>query len=184
MRSKTILSAILATAALGLARQAAADSDLWLHIHVHEKAGGARVAINLPVQAVQSAAAALPADAHHVRIHDGDMNAADLRRIWDAVKDKPDADFITVEETDGKVRVAKRNGYLLVRADEHGDRRSQVDVKLPAAVVEALLSGRGDELNLSAAMDALARQGAGELVAVDDGGDTVRIWVDRAAESR
>jgi hypothetical protein len=186
MRSKTILSAILVTAMLGLARQAAAaGSDLWLHIKVHEKEGGARVSVNLPVSAVGKMAGALPSDAHHIRIKgEGDMDAADLRRMWEAVRDSPDAEFVTVEERDDHVRVAKRGNYLVIRADERGARRSQVDVKVPTAVIEALLSGPRDELNLSAALEALARHGEGELVTVDDGGDTVRIWVDRAAESR
>jgi hypothetical protein len=178
------LSAILLATSLGLARgAAAADSDLWLHVKVHEKEGGARVSINLPVEAVQRMAGALPSDAHRVRIHDGDMSAADLRKMWDAVKNSPDADFVTVEKQDEHVRVAKRGGYLVIRADEHGDKRSRVDVKVPGRVIEALLSGTGDELNLGAAFEALARQGEGELVTVDGDGDTVRIWVDRASST-
>lgn len=184
MRRTTILSAILMAATLGLARQAAAGSDLWLHIKVNEKEGGARVSVNLPVSAVGKMAGALPSDAHHIRLEGDDMDAADLRRMWEAVKDSPDAEFVTVEERDDHVRVAKRGNYLVIRADQGGERSSRVDVKVPAAVVEALLSGPRNQLNLSAALEALARHGEGELVTVDDGGDTVRIWVDRAAESR
>jgi hypothetical protein len=172
------LCTILAAAFLALARGAAADTDLWLHVKVDEKAGGARVSINLPVSAVEKMAAALPKDASNVRIDGDRMTAADLRKMWDAVKDSPDADFITVEEADEHVRVAKRGNYFVVRAVERGDKSSRVDVKIPAPVVEALLSGEGDRLNLQAALQALARHGHGELVTVDDGGDSVRIWVD------
>ena len=183
MRTLTLCT-ILVAASLGLARGAAADSDLWLHVKVHEKEGGARVSINLPVTAVEKMAAALPADAQNVRI-DGDhqVKAADLRKMWHAVKDSPDAEFVTVEKADEHVRVAKRGNYLVVRAVDRGDRNSQVDVKIPATVIEALLSGTGDQLNLQAAFQALARHGSGELVTVDDGGDSVRIWVDRASSS-
>lgn len=179
-----ILSTILLAASLATARGAEADSDLWLHVKVHEKEGGARVSINLPVSAVHKMASALPADAHHVRIKDDDMSAGDLRKIWDAVKNSPDAEFVTIDDKDEHVRVAKRGNYLVIRADEHGDKRSRVDVRVPTRVIEALLSGPGDQLDLGAALQALARHGEGELVTVDDGGDTVRVWVDRVAESR
>lgn len=175
----TTLCTILVAAFLALARGAAADTDLWLHVKVDEKAGGARINVNLPVSAVEKMAAALPADAGNVRIEGDDMSAADLRKMWDAVKHSPDADFVTVEEADEHVRVAKRGNYLVVRAVERGDKSSRVDVKIPTAVVEALLSGTGDRLNLQAALQALARHGRGELVTVDDDGDSVRIWVDQ-----
>jgi len=51
-------------------------------------------------------------------------------------------------------------------------------------VIEALLSRNDDQLDVGAAIQALVRQGEGELVTVNDDHDTVRIWVDAAAESR
>jgi len=119
------------------------------------------------------------------------MSAADLREIWRAVKNGPDATYVTVDEKDGKVRVAKSGSYLLIRSDgtasrhsARGDQASQVDVRIPVAVVEALLSAGGDQLDVGAAIQALARQGNGELVTVNGDDDTVRIWIDAAAESR
>ena len=57
---------------------------------------------------------------------DDDMSVPELRKLWAAVKDSPDANFVTVDEKDSRVRVARRNGYLVVRADEGGAKRSQV----------------------------------------------------------
>jgi hypothetical protein len=45
-------------------------------------------------------------------------------------------------------------------------------------VVEALLSGGKDELDILAAIRALARHGDTELVSVQDRKTTVRVWVD------
>ncbi len=59
-----------------------------------------------------------------------------------------------------------------------------VDVKVPQAVVEALLSGEGDEIDLAAAIRALAARGEGELVTVDNKDAKVRVWVDQLAEAR
>jgi len=187
MQGKTMALAGLAlTLAAGSLAAEAPARDLWLHVNVREAAGG-RVSVNLPVAVVEKVAALVPDDARHsgrVRMGDRDLSAAQLRDLWRAVKDGPDATYVTVDEKDGKVRVAKSGRYLLVRADGSHARRSQVDVRVPISVVEALLSGDGDELNVGAALQALARHGEGELVTVDDEKDTVRIWVDAAAESR
>ena len=48
----------------------------------------------------------------------------------------------------------------------------------------ALLSGSGDQLNVDAALDELARFGEGELLTVTGDDQTVRIWVDHASEAR
>jgi hypothetical protein len=188
MKGKTITLGVLslALAAAAVAAAEAPARDLWLHVNVHEAAGG-RVHVNLPVAVVEKVGALVPADAHrsgHVRMGERDLSAAQLRDLWRSVKDGPDATYVTVDEKDSKVRVAKSGRYLLIRADDHAPRHSQVDVRVPIAVVEALLSGEGDQLNVGAALKALARQGEGELVTVDDEKDTIRIWVDGAAESR
>jgi hypothetical protein len=49
-------------------------------------------------------------------------------------------------------------------------------------VVSALLSGNGDEINLEAAFEALARHGQGELLTVRSDDETVRIWIDQQSE--
>ncbi len=53
-----------------------------------------------------------------------------------------------------------------------------MDIKVPLTVVEALLSAGKDELDVLAAVRALAAHGDTELVTVKDDKNTVRIWVD------
>jgi hypothetical protein len=184
MKSKTILrSAMTAGLALSLAGSLYA-TELWLHMNVKE-AKGEHVSLNIPLSTAKGMAGLLGAEAHggKVRMGDKDMDARELRHLWQAVKDSPDANFVTVDGPEGKVRIAKSGGYLLIRADETKGHNSRVDIKIPAPVIEALISGTGDELNLEAALEALAQHGEGELMTVDDDHDTVRMWVDHSAES-
>jgi hypothetical protein len=44
-----------------------------------------------------------------------------------------------------------------------------------------MLDGEGEALNVKAALDALGKRG-GELVTIDDGESTVRVWVDASME--
>ena len=69
---------------------------------------------------------------------------------------------------------------------EANDRAKGEDVqaRIPLTVMAALLSGTGDELDIGAALEALAAEGAGELITVTGDEETVRIWVDAVSEGR
>lgn len=160
---------------------------LWMHINVRG-AENENVSVNLPISMIEKMANLIPDDAKgdsRLRFNDEDITIAELREIWLDLRKQPDATFITVDETDSKVRVAKRGGYLIVRAhDQKGGKNEQMEMKIPGTVVDALLSSPGERLNMTAALQALARHGAGELVTVTGDGETVRIWVDGTSESR
>jgi hypothetical protein len=176
------------------AAAAEAKTALWLHIKVHD-GDGSRVSINLPLSVVEAAMPLVPDEARvagRIRIADRDLSVQDLRRLWRAVQREPEASFVTIDESSGKVRVARSGGYLLIQAADGADREGRprrhqgerVEVRMPVAVVDALLSSADDHLNLAAAIEALARSGEGELVTVNGDNDTVRMWVDGAAEGR
>ena len=164
--------------------------DLWLHVKVHDANEDSRVTINLPLSVIEKAGPMIPREARtsgRIRFGDDeDFTIAELREMWQEVQRKPDATFITVDERDSKVRVAKRGNTLHVFAVDKGigKRDEEVEIKIPVPVIDALLSGSGEELNIGAAIQALARQGAGELVTVTGDDETVRIWVDDISEAR
>jgi hypothetical protein len=75
--------------------------------------------------------------------------------------------------------VAKRNGTLFVHVfEKNRPKKSEVEVKVPMRVVDALLSSSKDELDLVAGLHALSSQGDTELVSVKDEQNTVRVWLD------
>ena len=191
--SKLKTSLAIATLALGLgtagafAAQADQTDKLWIHVRVHDGKEG-KVSINFPVSMVEKMAQNITTESKgesRLRFNDEEITVAELREMWNEVRKQPDATFITVEDVSSKVRIAKRGGYLIVRAREDREGRDEdVEMKIPGTVVDALLSGRGERLDVAAAMRALARHGVGELVTVSGTGETVRIWVDESSESR
>lgn len=179
----------IATLTLGLgtaAAFAAPTEKLWIHVHVKD-GKDSNVSINLPISMVEKMAGSITADSKgdsRLRFNDEDITVAELREMWNDLRRQPDATFITVDDTDSKVRVAKQGGYLIVRAHDRSGHDEEVEMKIPATVVDALLSAPGEQLDVAAAMRALARHGEGELVTVSGTGETVRIWVDDSSESR
>lgn len=189
MNQKLLRGITLTLAVLALAATAQASSDLWLHVRVDE-GEGAQVAVNLPVSMLDKAFNMIPEehmrDSHFdggkIRIDDMDLTIPELRELWAEIKDSPDMTFVTVQDEGENVKVWKEAGTLFVSVKEDRDDET-VDVKIPLPVIDALLSSEEEgTLDIQAAMRALVEHGEGELVAVSDGNDKVRVWVDGSAE--
>lgn len=178
---------VLLAAAFASPVSAQAQSEKWLHVRVNEGEDGETVRVNVPLSLAEAILPSIKVKhfeggkvrlEEHMRAHIEDV---DIRAILEAVKKAQDGEFVTVESKKDNVRVAKKAGYLLVEVremDKDGKQREKVDVKMPMTVVDALLSGGKDELDILAAVRALAQHGDTELVTVQDNKTTVRIWVD------
>ena len=184
---KTLLNLGLGVLLAAAPVAASGDDNLWLHVRVDGQRGES-VSVNLPLSLVEKAIPMLP-DEH---FHGGDfvlddvhwghhhrLSVADLRELWNELQSTPDMTFVTFEEHDETVEVSKSGGYLLIDVDEHDD--ASVEVRVPLTVVGALLSGDGESLDIGAAIQAPGAHGAGELVAISEDDERVRVWIDARA---
>ena len=172
----------------------AAAADRWVHVKVIDNGeDGEKVRINIPLSLAEKILPTINAD----RLRDGKIKVnelttdrVDLRALLEAVRSAQDNEFVTVDSRHESVRVAKQGGFMLIKVEEknepggkasHGTGRkhgSAVDIKIPFPVVEALLSGDKDEINVLAGIRALGNYQDIDLVSVNDADSTVRIWVD------
>jgi hypothetical protein len=157
--------------------------DRWLHVRVSNPGSKEEtVRVNVPLELAEKVLPTINRDRLHsgkVRFDDIDCHGVDLRALLDAVRTSKDGEFVTVQNKDSDVRVAKQNGTLFVHViDKNRAKRTQVEVKVPMRVVDALFSAGKDELDLVAALHALSSQGDTELVSVKDDENTVRVWLD------
>lgn len=192
-----MLSGLLALAVTAQSKSApqaagAGTADKWLHVRVIEDSDrGESVRVNVPLSLAEAILPALKINDKidggrlKIRHHHHDFDEIDFRAAFEAVKKAPDGEFVTVQKgRDEEVRVSKQAGYLLVTVRDENTRRDgtkrleKVDIKVPMTVAEALFSGPKDELDILGAIRALARHGDTQLVAVEDGRTTVRVWVD------
>lgn len=157
--------------------------ERWLHVRVISTEGrGDTVKVNVPLELAEKVLPAVNHDRLHngkVKIDNSDIHDVDLRAVMDAVRSSKDGEYVTVQGNDNDVRVAKEGNHLIVHVlEKGGPKKSQVEVKVPMKVVEALLSAGKDELDLVAALHALGSQGDVELVSVKDSENTVKVWLD------
>jgi hypothetical protein len=174
MKRNRIFGMALLMAGLTLAPAAAAD--LWLHIEVNGEKGE-EVSMNLPLSMVEAMVPDEFRSSSHLRLHDEDYDVAELRRIWRQLQDSPDTTFLMVNDAESKVRIGKKGDYIVMNVTDRGE-GDDVQARIPVAVMGALLSGSGDQLNISAALRELARFGEGELLTVIGRDEKVRIWLD------
>jgi len=161
----------------------------WLHVRVdNPDERGELVRVNVPVALAELLVSSVDHDQlHHGHVnigHHADLNGVDLRAMLDAVRTAPDGEFVSVKNRDQDIRVSKQDGYLLVHvndANRKNDKgRQEVQVRVPLSVVDALVASSkgGDDLDIGAALRALATHGDTDLVSVKDGRQTVHVWLD------
>lgn len=186
---KKMKIAVTVTLAVFLTVGAAIASDQWLHVKIDgSEDGDESVRINLPLSFVISV---LPAIEHEqlsegkVEIEGMEVDDVDLKVMLEAVRDMPDAEFVSIRSGDETVRVAKDSGQLVVKVQD-GELAGgeEILVKVPMEVVEALLQdteGTG-ELNLVTGLEALSQFEGQDLVTVQDGSESIRVWIDRNSD--
>ena len=162
---------------------AAASKDRWLHVRViSSDAKGETVRVNVPLELAEKVLPTINKERLHdgkVRIDSAHVNDVDLRALVEAIRTTKDGEFVTVQSDDCDVRVAKESNHLIVHVlDKNKSKKSQVEIKVPMKVIDALFSAGKDELDLVAALHVLSAQGDTELVSVKNDGNTVRVWLD------
>jgi hypothetical protein len=179
MKTKLIALAAAGVLLLG-AGTAAAQEASWIHVRVMEE-DGAKVNVNLPMSLIEVAleiAEKEAFDGHgmHFGDHGDDVDVADIRRMWHELRDAGDAEYVTAEDGDETVRVFRQGDRVFVHVDEAGEEKVRVEV--PFTVVDTLLEGEGNELNLVGAVREMGRSNNGQIISVKDGDTQVRVWID------
>lgn len=176
------LSASVVAVACSAGMLLAAEQEKWLHIKVDSKGEKAEtVRINIPLSLAEKVLPLVQVEGLRdgkIRI-DGCPHAdVNLPAILAAVRDARDGEYVTVQSADENVRVAKEKGLLLIAVRSEKAGGEKVDVRLPLGIAESLASAGNGELDMLAAVKALSSAGDMQLVSVQDGKETVGIWID------
>src|SRR5438445_10688586 len=95
----------------------AASPERYLHVRVSNPITHELVRVNVPLSLAEKVIPAI----NHGQLRDGKVSIGDfradkidIRAILDALKSAPEGEFVTVQDTDSNVRVAKERGQLVV----------------------------------------------------------------------
>lgn len=188
MNRKLLSLVVGAAMLLAVGATAQAQTAGWIHIRVMEDEGTS-VNVNLPMSLISVAMELAQKHAFngdmdfgdefdgHVRFgHGNDFEVEDIRRMWAELRDAGDADYVQVQDGDENVNIYRRGDIVYIEVDKDGD--NKVRLQVPFSVVDVLLDGEGNELNLVGALEEMASSNNGEILQVNDGDTTVRIWID------
>jgi hypothetical protein len=158
----------------------------WLHIRVDEPGKSSKVRVNVPLAVVEAALEAAPqriVDKGRIKLDlgrdDHDISLAEMRRMWQSLKDAGDTEIVSVEQEDETVKVARKGDLVQVRVSKPGG-KEEVHVDVPVNLVDAVLAGSGDSVDVKAVIRELRSQ-RGDIVRVNDENSAVRIWIDESA---
>jgi hypothetical protein len=151
----------------------------WLVLEVHTaEPDRVDLFIPMPLTIARLALHAIPAEKLDARVP-ADLQArrAQVLAILDALRQAPDATFVSVDSPDATVRIAKRGNLLTL--DVRGDREGTVHGTLPIAALHGALA-RWDwrSFHPAMALDVLASAGRGKILDVNsrDARVVIRIW--------
>jgi ribonuclease HI len=169
----------------------AASPDRYLHVRVSNPTTHELVRVNVPLALAEKVIPAINhGQLHNGKIQVGNFNAdsVNVRAILDALKTAPEGEFVTVQNNDSDVRVAKEHGQLVVHIvdkSKNNDGKQNVDVTIPWAVAQALISNTSEnQLNIEAAIQALEAAGDVTLVTVAGHDGNVRVWIDSSSSDK
>lgn len=155
----------------------------WIHIEVEEMGDeDNHVKVNVPLAIVEIAAEAAPEKILSkgqldLALYEDGIEVEDLRRMWQAVRDTADSDLLSIEGSNETVRIRREGDRVLLDVND-SESSGNVRIRVPVTVVDALLSGESEKLDVRAALEELRKSEAGEIVTVDDQDTRVRIWID------
>ena len=172
---------------LGAARMEAQQSRPWIHVQVTEPGeNGKNARINLPLALAEVALSVVSDEVvskGQIKLDEHDISVEDLRLMWNELKASGDVEFLTMQEKDKEVRIAREGDRIRIHVDKaHGDEDEgdkQVRIEVPVSLVDALLSGEGDRLDLRAALAELTEE-RGDIITVREGEKRVRVWIDES----
>src|SRR5438477_9725943 len=114
----TILKKSLPVAAVLIAAVTlyASSVERYLHVRVSNPRTHELVRVNLPLSLAEKVVPAINhGQLQHGKVQVGDFTTdVDVRAILNALKTAPEGEFVTVQENDSDVRVAKEHGQLVV----------------------------------------------------------------------
>ena len=173
-------SLILATLLMAVCMVAGATDGKWINVHVTENESNINVKVHLPLNLVLSVIGAVNVEGFEggkVHLHTEDIDI-DWLGILSSVKDAVDGEYLVVESDEADVNVTKKANTILVTVNQKVDEMAQVEIVLPAQIIDAIHVDEEDRIDIAALLKGFDNLPAGDLIRVTSADANVRVWVE------
>lgn len=177
MHRKTL---VLATLFMAVCLLAGATDGKWINVHVTENESNTNVKVHLPLNLVLSVIGAVDVEGFEggkVHLHTEDIDIEWLE-LLSSIKDSADGEYLVVESDEADVNVTKQANTILVTVNQKTDEQAQVEVVLPAQIINAIQIDEEDRIDIAALLKGFDDLPAGDLVRVTSADANVRVWVE------
>ncbi|MEN8165614.1 MAG: hypothetical protein ABFS37_15915, partial [Acidobacteriota bacterium] len=159
---------------------AGATDGKWINVHVTENESNTKVKVHLPLNLVLSVIGAVDVEGFeggkvHLQTEDVDI---EWLEILSSVKDAVDGEYLVVESDEADVNVTKKANTILVTVNQKTDEKAQVEVVLPAQLLDAIHVDEEDRIDIAALLNAFDNFPEGDLIRVTSAEANVRVWVE------
>ena len=179
-----VVTAVVASAATVGRPETQQESEPWIHVVVSSDSdSGRNMNLNLPLAAVTAMLALAP----ETIVQDGQLQLGGstelpvtaIRDMWQELRAAGDVEFVTIQHEGQDVRIAREGDTILVNVSDMDGDDEAVRVEIPVPVIDALLSGDGDTLNIRAALEEFSTL-RGDLIRVIESDNNIRVWIDES----
>ncbi len=177
MHRKTL---VMATLFMSLCLVAGATDGKWINVHVTETDSNTNIKVHLPLNLVLTVIGAIDVEGFEggkVNLHTEDVDI-DWVNILASVKDAVDGEYLVIESDDADVNVTKKANTILVTVNQKVDEQAQVEVMLPAQIINAIHVDDQNRIDIAALLKGFDDLPAGDLVRVTSADANVRVWVE------
>jgi len=156
------------------------DAQPWLNVSVQSAEDHADISVHLPLGLILTVMEHIKVDgfdAGKIEIDTGDADI-DWPALLAAVKEGTPGKYVTVNSDEADVNISKTAKHLLINVNQKEDEKARIAVKLPLELLDSVIVGENNEIDLAALLRGLKKLPAGDLVTVNSEKAKVRVWVE------
>ena len=154
------------------------EPQSWFHVQIEDEGDAQDLNLDLPLRTVSGILGMVPnvaVENGHLRLSDEQrLEVAAFREVWQKLQSTGEDELVSQHREKVSIRVVRIGERIGIFVEDDGE---FIQLDVPTAVVDALLSDDGTTLNIDAALDVLKNL-SGESIFLTESNRRIRVWID------